>query len=164
MSSSYESAKRVALGLVKEQAAQSGDDLWSISLGDSFSLRTEMPFQFFERGFEPPDEQTAQKAALMLYEGEFAADQKGAQKRFDALKQALAASDERRLSKLLAEAPLSEWFSLIFLDGDRVKDELVPLLEKSGAPCRAAMSAALDRALEQLVDFKGLLETLKTYC
>ena len=44
MSSSYESAKRVALGLVKEQAAQSGDDLWSISLGDSFSLRTEMPF------------------------------------------------------------------------------------------------------------------------
>ena len=100
----------------------------------------------------------------MLYEGEFAADQKGAQKRFDALKQALAASDERRLSKLLAEAPLSEWFSLIFLDGDRVKDELVPLLEKSGAPCRAAMSAALDRALEQLVDFKGLLETLKTYC
>jgi len=164
MSTSYEAAKRVALGLEREQAAPMGGDLWSVSLGNSFSLQTEMPFQFFERGFEPPDEQTAQKAALMLYEEEFAADQKAAEERFAALRQSLAASDLTGLRQLISRAPLAEWMSLIFLEGGRLREELVPLLDSADEPCRAAFAQALDAALEQLVDFKDLMETLRTHC
>ena len=164
MDASYKSAKRVALGLEKEQTALPGDDLWSISLGDSFSLRTEMPFQFFEQGFEPPDEQTAQKAALMLYEEEYAADQKEAQRRFEALKRALAAGDDKSLSRLLSQLPPEEWLSLIFLDGERLRDELLPLLDSAESACRELFSRALDRALEHLVDYKELLEALKKHC
>lgn len=165
MSASYESAKRVALGMEHEKktAAPLGDDLWNVSLGGGFGFAAEMPFQFFEKGFEPPDEQTAQKAGLMLYE-EYTSDQKTAEARFDTLKALLAASDLSGLKKLLADAPLVQWMSLIFLDGDRLRDELVPQLEASDAVCRAAFSAAADEALRQLVDYRDLLETLQKHC
>lgn len=164
MSSSYEAAKRVALGLERGQEAPVVDDLWSVSFGADFSLRTEMPFQFFEKGFEPPDEQTAQKAALMLFEEEFAADQKAAEERFRVLRQSLAASDLDGVQRLLAEAPPVGWLSLIFLEGETLWTELVPALESADEPCRTAFSQALDAALEQLVDFKDLMETLRKHC
>lgn len=47
MSSSYESAKRVALGLEAAQKARVGEDLWSVSLGSGISLQAELPFQYF---------------------------------------------------------------------------------------------------------------------
>ena len=120
--------------------------------------------QFFEQGFEPPDEQTAQKAALMLYEEEYAADQKEAQRRLERLKRALSSGDAKGLEKLLSELPPVEWLSLIFLDGDRLREELVPLLDAADAPCRKLFSEALEQGLEQLVDFKDLLEALKKHC
>ena len=167
MNTSYESAKRVALGLEREQAAQAGDDLWNISLDGGFGgfgIAAEMPFQFFEKGFDPPDEQTAQKAALMLYDTEYNADRQAAEERLAALKKMLAASDLPGLQRLLAEAPPVQWLSLIFLDGCVIRDTLVPLLEQADEPCRRAFSDAADQALLQLVDFQDLWETLKKHC
>ena len=112
MNSSYESAKKVALGLWREPPISAGDDLWSISLGAENMLMAEMPFQFFERGFEAPDAQTAQKTALMLYETEYAADAADAQKNYDVLKKALVGKNALALGQLLTAQPLQGWLSL----------------------------------------------------
>ena len=161
MSAAYENAKRVALGLVREQSEESGDDLWNISLGGAFSIAAEMPFQFFERGFEPPDELTAQKTALMLYDDEYESDRKTAEDRLETLKTALSDSDLDGLKELLNEVHPEEWLSLIFLDGEMLKEELVPLLKSASPECRSVFSSAMNKALKRLVDFKDLLETLK---
>ena len=160
MSTAYENAKRVALGLVSDQTEQSGDDLWNISLGGDFSIAAEMPFQFFERGFEPPEEQIMQKTALKLYDDEYEADRKAAEDRLETLKTALADSDLSALKSCMNEVHPEEWLSLIFLDGEKLKEELVPLIKRTSPECRSAFSAAIDKALKRLVDFKDLLETL----
>ena len=164
MSAEYEAARRVALGLEREQAAQEGGDLWNISLGDGFSLQAEMPFQFFERGFEPPDEQTAQKAALMLFDEEFEDDRKAAQNRLVRMMTDLETGEAQDLSALIDEAPPEEWLSLIFLDGGELRDRLVPLLDRADENCRSAVSTALDKALDRLLEFRDLLEVLKKHC
>ena len=164
MSAEYEAARRVALGLEREQALQEGGDLWNISLGDGFSLQAEMPFQFFERGFEPPDEQTAHKAALMLFDEEFEDDRKAAQARLARMMTDLEAGDAQDLRTLLEEAPPDEWLSLIFLDGADLRDRLVPLLDKAGPDCRSVAGEALDKALDRVLEFRDLLEVLKDHC
>ena len=130
MSTAYQNAKRVALGLVSDRAEQPGDDLWNISLGGDSPFAVEMPFQFFERGFEPPEDQIMQKSALKLYDDEYEADRKAAEDRLETLKTALAASDLSALKSCLNEVHPEEWLSLIFLDGDKLKEELVPLIKK----------------------------------
>lgn len=164
MSTAYENAKRVALGLVSDQTEQSGDDLWNISLGGDFSIAAEMPFQFFERGFEPLEEQIMQKSALKLYNAEYEADRKAAEGRLETLKSALADSDLSVLKSCLNEVYPEEWLSLIFLDGQQLKEELVPLLENTTPECKKIFSAAAEKSLKRLVNFKNLLESLKTCC
>ena len=164
MSAGYENAKRVALGLVREQAEQAGDDLWGISLGVGAPLQAEMPYSFFGKAFEAPEEQQAQKAALMLYEDEYEADRKAAEKHRDALEKALRNNDVEGLKKLLDRAPAAEWLSLIFLDGESIEKELVPAMEKAGTGCRTVFAEALGQAIDTLEDFKGLLEELKSRC
>ena len=160
MSAAYENAKRVALGLVSDRPDQSGDDLWNIPFGGDFPFTAEMPFQFFERGFEPLEAQIMQKSALKLYDDEYETDRKAAEDRLETLKTALADSDLSALKSCLNEVHPEEWLSLIFLDGKKLKEELVPLIKQSSPECRSAFSAAMDKALKRLVDFKDLIETL----
>lgn len=164
MSAAYENAKRVALGLVREQSEGSGDDLWNISLGGGFSIAAEMPFQFFERGFEPLEEQVMQKNALKLYDDEYEADKAVAENRLETLKTSLKTSDLPALKSCLNEVHPEEWLTLIFLDGEKLKNELVPLLESTSSECKTAFSGAMDKALKRLVDFKNLFETLMDLC
>lgn len=164
MSASYEAARKIALGLEKERTESSGLDLWNISLGDGFNMQAEMPFQNFAKGFEPPDELLSHRAALMLYDDEFAADCHVAEGRLARLEKCLAARDEENLQALLEEAPLEEWLSLIFLDGDKLEKELTPLIEKAGDGCRSQLAAALDGAMERLVAFRELAEALRGMC
>ena len=164
MSADYEAARRVAVGLEKEQETVMGNDLWDISLGEDIGVQAEMPFQFFGRGFEPPDEQTAQRAALMLYDEEFAADRKRAEARLLRLEQVLKAGDAAALSALLAEQPVEEWLNFIFLNGKKLESGLPPLLETADPRCRALFAAALDAALSRLVAFPDLLQTLRGLC
>ena len=76
----------------------------------------------------------------------------------------MSESDLNALKACLNEVHPEEWLSLIFLDGKQLKDELVPLLEVSSPECRTAFSAAMEKALKRLVDFKDLLESLKMCC
>ena len=87
-----------------------------------------------------------------------------AEKRLASLKRALAASDKDELNKCLEEVNPEEWLSLIFLDGDQLLDDLVPLLRKASPECRSSMNEALSQALSRLVDFKDLLEALRSQC
>ena len=164
MSIRYENAKQVALGLIREQKEEIIDDIWGISLDDDFGMTGELGFQFFERGFEEVEEQIMQKGALKLYSSEYEADRKAAVARLKTLEQALADSDLNALKACLNEVHPEEWLSLIFLDGKQLKDELVPLLEVSSPECRTVFSAAMEKALKRLVDFKDLLESLKMCC
>mgnify|MGYP003291851607 CR=1 FL=1 len=164
MRSTYESAKRIALGLEKESEIRTGEDLWNITLGESFSLTGEMPFQFFEQGFEPPEEQIAHKAALMLYEAEYARDCRNAEKRLEELCSALRKADGAALRRVLRGSELAEWLSLIFLDGEELQNKLLPLLSEADENCRAVFSGAVDAALEKLVDFTALMKALKKSC
>ena len=164
MSATYESARRIALGLEKEQEQAAGDDIWSVSLGGGFGLRAEMPFQFFERGFEAPDEQVAQRAALKLYQEEYEADRTVAEDRLRRLKLGLQTNDAAGLHALFSEAPVEEWLSLIFLEGQPLRDELLPLLDDTDAACRAEAAQAFGQGLSRLVDFKDLLEALQEHC
>ena len=160
----YELAKRIALGLEKDLEIQTGDDIWGISLGDSFSIQTEMPYQFFEKGFAPPDELTAQRAALMLYDEEFAADQKQAEENLAALKEALRGNDLAALKELFAKAGTEEWMSLVFLDGEKLQNELAPLLDQADLACQKVAADAFEKGLKKLVDFQDLLEALIKHC
>ena len=160
----YESAKRIALGLEKDLDIQVGDDIWGISLRDSFSIQTEMPYQFFEKGFAPPDELTAQKAALMLYDEEFTADQKQAEKNLKKLQEALEKNDLAALQELFGKVGIEEWMSLVFLDGEILQSELTPLLDKADPFCRKAALDAFEKGLKKLVDFQDLLEALIKHC
>lgn len=164
MSIRYENAKQVALGLIREQKEEIIDDIWGISLDDDFGMTGELGFQFFERGFEEVEEQIMQKGALKLYSSEYETDRKAAVARLKTLEQALADSDLNALKACLNEVHPEEWLSLIFLDGKQLKDELVPLLEVSSPECRTVFSAAMEKALKRLVDFKDLLESLKMCC
>lgn len=160
MSTSYENAKRIALGLVREQEFDPGDDLWNVSLGDDFGMAGEMGFQFFERGFEVPDDQDMQKSALKLYPSEYEADKLSAETRLTELKDALSKSDLAAMKACLNEVHPEEWLTLIFLDGEQLKEELVPLLKSASPECRKVFSAAMEKALKRLVDFKDLMEVL----
>ncbi len=164
MSTLYENAKRVALGLVREQKEKAGDDLWNINLDDDFDTTGELSFQFFERGFDTPEELVLEKQALILYRNEYDADLDDAEKRLEILKQALESSDSSALKAVLTEVHPEEWLSLIFLDGQQLKEELVPLLEKTTPECKKIFTAAADKALKRLVNFKDLLESLKMCC
>ena len=160
----YESAKRIALGLEKDLEIDTGDDLWGISLGGSFGIQTEMPYQFFEKGFAPPDELTAQKAALMLYDEEFAADQKQAENNLNTLVEALKKNDLAAIEALFAKGRPEEWMSLVFLDGEKLQNELAPLLDQADPECRKTAADAFVKGLSRLVDFKDLLEALIRHC
>lgn len=164
MSSLYENAKRVALGLVREQKENPGDDLWNITLDDSFGLTGQLGFQSFEYGFDAPDELVMEKQALILYRDEYDADLDDAEKRLEMLKQALSSSDASALKAVLNEVHPEEWLSLIFLDGQQLKEELVPLLENTTPECKKIFAAAADKSLKRLVNFKDLLESLKMCC
>ncbi len=165
MSVSYEAARRVALGLEKQQREVITEDPWSVSMGDGFSFAVaEMPFQSFEHPFEPLPEQIAQKSALMLYDDEFEADRTEAEGRLSRLEQALEAGDFPALSALLAEAPVEEWMSLIWFDGVKLREELPPLLEKAAPECRACLGDALEKGISRMVDFTALLKDLREQC
>ena len=164
MSIRYENAKRVALGLVREQEEEIGDDIWGISLGDEFGVTGELGFQFFERGFDAPEELVMEKQALKLYPSEYKADKQAAETRLAAMEEALSGSDLPALKACLTEVHPEEWLSLIFLDGEQLKKELVPLLEKTSPECKKIFAAAADKALKRLVNFKDLLESLKMCC
>lgn len=165
----YEEARRVALGLERAQNTQAGDDIWNISLedplssGGGFGLSAQMPYQFFERGFEAPDEVTAQKSALMLYE-EYGQDQVAALEKLERLESILSEQDSEKLSKLMDEAPVEEWLSYIFLENEMIRDGLVPALDGTDADCKAGFAKALDQALERLVEFRDLLSALREHC
>ena len=65
--------------------------------------------------------------------------------------------------------PVGEWTrDPYYIDMDpiyeTVKRELVPCLKETSDGCRAAVGKALDEALEQLVEFKALLQALKSCC
>jgi hypothetical protein len=164
MSASYEAARRVALGLERKQQIVFGEDLWNISLGDDFGTRADMPFQFFGKGFEPPDEQTAQKTSLMLYDDEYEADRSAAALRLEKLEEALRADNLPALSALLSQVPVEEWLSLIFLEGKKLEAELPPLLQQTSSACRACLVEALDAGVSRLVVFQDLLKTLRQLC
>ena len=164
MNADYEAAKRVALGLTREQKRDTGDDLWNIKFDDDLPVDGEIPFQFFERGLEPTEELSLQKFALAVYSPDYADDCRDAERRLDALKQALAASDTDALKDCLTEVPPEEWLSLIFLDSSKLKGELVPLLDSASDDCRKSFGKALDKALSHLVNFKDLMLALKTRC
>jgi hypothetical protein len=166
MSEAYESAKRIALGLAKDLDLpfDGGDSLWNIDLGSDFGLKGEIGFQNFEFAFEPPEELEMQKSNLRLFDDEYEEDRQMAEKRLASLKRALAASDKDELNKCLEEVNPEEWLSLIFLDGDQLLDDLVPLLRKASPECRSSMNEALSQALSRLVDFKDLLEALRSQC
>lgn len=167
MSASYESAKRVALGFVRDVVVSPiGEDLWNVSfdVGGGLDIKGEMPFQFFEKGFEPPEEQVRQRVALMFFDDEYEQDRLAAERALDRLEEALASSDDGALGLLLAEKSLAEWLSLVFLDGDTLRDELTPLVKKASPACRRAFADAADKALEDLVEFKDLLKVLRDCC
>lgn len=100
----------------------------------------------------------------MVYKREYAADRKKARNLMKKLVKLLISEDVTELRRMLTADPPAEWLSLTFLDGDSVRDELVPALEKTGPDCRRVFSDSLDLLLEQLVNFKGLAEKLKEYC
>ena len=87
-----------------------------------------------------------------------------AEKRLETLKQALAGSDKEALKDCLNEVHPEEWLSLIFLDGNKLKEELVPLMDSTSDDCRKIFGNALDKALSRLVNFKDLLQSLKSRC
>lgn len=160
----YEEAKRIALGLVMEQDNNTGSDLWNIPVDNNFRVTTEMPFQFFERGFEPMEDMIMQKIGLKIYIPEYDEDRLDAERRLEALKQALSASDLNAVKEQLNEVHPEEWLSLIFLDGIILKNELVPLLDNTSEECRQAVGKALDQALSRLVNYKDLLKSLRSRC
>ncbi len=170
MSSAYDSAKRVALGLERETDAVFGDDLWNISL-DGFgggmgggALMAEMPLQFFEKGFEAPEELVMHRSTLMLYDDEFARDKEAAEGNLARLTDIFRASDLQAMKRMLAAMPPVQWLSLIFLDGDKILAELVPVIKDSSEECRAEFAAAIDKALDQLVEFTDLFTALRECC
>lgn len=170
MSQAYDAARRVALGLEKEADTGFGDDLWNISL-DGFgggagggSLMAEMPLQFFEKGFEAPEELLMHRSTLMLYSDEFGSDKASAEGNLARLTDIFRSSDLQALRRMLSSAPPVQWLSLIFLDGGKIRDELVPAIEESSEECRKEFAAAADKALSQLVNFSDLFTALRESC
>ena len=160
----YEEAKRVALGLVMKQDSNTGSNLWDVPMDRFDEVRAEMPFQFFERGFEPMEDLKMQMNALKIYIPDYDEDRLDAERRLKALEQALAASDLNAVKEQLSDVHPEEWLSLIFLNGDKLKDELVPLLDQTSEDCRKAVGIALDKALSRLVNYKDLLKSLRSRC
>ena len=172
MSNAYDSAKRVALGLEKEADMGFGDDLWNISLdgaggfggGGGVGLMAEMPLQFFEKGFEAPEELVMHRSTLMLYDDEFRRDKESAENNLSRLTDIFRASDLQALKRMMSAMPPAQWLSLIFLDGGKILEELVPAIKDSAAECRKEFGAAVDKALDQLVDFTDLFTALRECC
>ncbi len=167
MSKEYESAKRIALGIEKEVKEKNGDDIWNISFDGGVGIggfMAEMPFQFFERGFDPPEEQTMHKTALMLFDEEYMQDKQVAEDNLRELIAALKASDADGIRKLTTTAPVAQWLSLIFIDGNVLREELVPAVKGASQECRSAFADAVDCALTDLLVFKDLMEALRSCC
>ena len=167
MSAEYENAKLIALGLEADSTtiAPQGDDIWNISLGGfGGGLSAQMPFQMFEKGFEPPEELTMHRSALMLHDDEYAADKEHAKECVEVLEKYLENSDAGALKDMLSTDPPEMWLSLIFLNGDKLREELVPAIRGSSPECREFLATALDGALGRMVDFKDLFEALKECC
>ena len=167
MSKEYESAKRIALGIERERTVDPGDDLWNVSVGADVgfgSFMAEMPFQYFERSFEELEEQTMHKAALMLFDEEYLRDKQSADDNLRKLITAFKTSDAEGIRKLMSDAPAAQWLSLIFIDGTVLLKELVPAMEESTPECRKAFADAADQALNDLVEFRDLMEALRGLC
>ena len=139
MSKEYESAKRIALGIEKEVKEKNGDDIWNIS---------------FDGG----------KTALMLFDEEYMQDKQVAEDNLRELIAALKASDADGIRKLTTTAPVAQWLSLIFIDGNVLREELVPAVKGASQECRSAFADAVDCALTDLLVFKDLMEALRSCC
>lgn len=167
MSKEYEAAKRIALGIDRELPVTPGEDIWNISVGgdaDFGSFTVDMPFQYFERSFEAPEEQTRHKIALMLFDDEYLQDKQSADDNLRKLITAFKTSDAEGIRKLMSDAPAAQWLSLIFIEGSALLGELVPALEESTPECRKAFADAADQALNELVEFRDLMEALRGRC
>ena len=124
----------------------------------------EMPLQFFEKGFEAPEELVMHRSTLMLYADEFARDKSAAEANLARLADIFRSSDLPALKRLLSAQPPVQWLSLIFLDGEKVRSELVPAIEAADEKCRDEFARAADKALGQLVEFRDLFTALRECC
>ncbi len=162
MTDAYENAKQIALGLALDPPVEAGADLWNVGLAGGAAA--EMPFQFFEKGFEPPEELLAQKAVLMLYDDEYAADRATAEDALKRLTALLKKGDAERLRAFLNECPPAGWLSLVFVDAEALQSALLPAIERADAACKGTLEQALETELGRLQAYRELLESLKSCC
>lgn len=156
----YEKARRIALGLqAGESDAAVEGSVWDVGSMSAPELRTEMPFQFFEKKLAPPPEVLAQKTALSLFP-EYPGDRKHAYAVLRSLSDAIKAKDSRVTAQLLKKNPAAEWLSFIFLDQEQLQLMLWEPLLEANDDCRATLHKFLDIELSRLVAYTDLLRNI----
>lgn len=159
----YEAAKRIALGLEQEAKQQTGDDLWNLEVNQG-GILGELPFQYFEKTFEMPPEQEAERVALSLYGDEYEKDRKRALESFTKLVELLRRNDFAGLEAFVKDNGLTDWLSFIFIEEAQVKEKLVSAVKSAGAQCREALGNAAETAASKLVRFDNLMKDIVKLC
>lgn len=163
MSAAYESAKRVALGLATRPKISVEDSPWNIPVPGS-AVSAEMPFQYFERTIGDLGEIQRQRAALMLYEEEYAADLAAAEENLAALRALLTGGCKPELAAYLRARPLADWLSPVFLRPALLEETLLPALTAASADHRLAFQEAAEEQLKRLQKYQELLTVLLGLC
>lgn len=156
---SYEVARRIALGLSEEAAADAfADDLWSVAPPPA-GMAAQMSYQFFHAKIDTPPEIVAHKAALSLFD-EYETDRAQAAGNLQALRALVQAGDAPGVRAFLQAQPPSEWLSLVFLDEDTLENGLLAGLENADEACRGAMREVVRAQLDLLKNYTELFTVI----
>ena len=154
----YDDAKAVALGLSPAPPAQDfSSGGFGVTAG-SAGMRPQAPYQYFNKGIEPPSELIAHKSALSLFK-EYDKDKKNARKLLSKTLALIEKDDAGGVEKLLGKNLFADWLSFVFLSEQDI-DGFVTAVSGAAKDVRTAVAAGANAELVRLINFKELLAKL----
>lgn len=154
----YKRARMVALGFEKPPDDTSG---FKEAFGGEIRFSgiegvAGMAMQFFEQSVDEPDELSAQRAALMLFD-DYRKDKESALRKFRHLIGFVQKRKADEAVSFLRRNPCADWLSSIFIDSsdtDALREQLASLDDDS----RKLLNDEFRAERERLVEFGELLD------
>ena len=150
MNQRYIAAKNAALGLEEGMPLPAAHNYEGVVIGQ----RAQTGVELFSKTFDTPPELIVRKSVLSLFD-DYETDYGQAHAILENMIQTLRTGTPDDFESALSRHGVVEWFNCVFLEDEDI-DRLILVLEKTAESKLDIFLAAIRRALDRLVNFKGL--------